>query len=404
MQTAPSASGQRLQQAAFWCALGAGAAAAVSIAISQILLGAALAALLIARIEWHAPKRWPWLAVFAVLSLLALAFSDLPSAGLPQVRKFYVWLMLVAICSTFSSSKHPRWLAAAWLAGGTASALRGLWQFGVKYQHAAARGENFYLSYVGDRITGFNSHWMTFSGQMMIVLLAGFALLLYGRPERRLRIALLVCLPIVGLALLLAWTRGVWIATGAALLYLLWGWRRWTVALAPALALAAFAFGPASLRERVTSLVKPHGQHDSNLHRIYTFRTGLEMIKAHPWLGLGLERVGPHVKEYIPADLPQELPEGYYGHLHNIYIHYAAERGIPATLAVIAFFLLTARDWLARLRRAPADSSAWLLRAGVAVVAGVLVTGFFEYNLGDSEVLGMTLAAVAAACAPRLDA
>ncbi len=399
MKPALSDGRERFQQAAFWCALGAGAAAAVSIAASQILLGAALAAMLLARVEWRAPKHWPWLAVFASLSLLALAFSDQPAAGLPQIRKFYVWLMLVAICSTFRSPDHPRWLTAAWLAGGTASALRGIWQFGAKYQRAAEQGKNFYLSYVGDRITGFNSHWMTFSGQMMIVLLAGLALLLYGKPERRMRFALLLCLPIVGLALLLAWTRGVWIATGVAVLYLLWGWKRWTVALVPVVALTAVAVGPASLRERVTSFVKPHGEHDSNMHRVYTFRTGVEMIKAHPLLGLGLERVGPHVKDYIPADLPQQLPEGYYGHLHNIYIHYAAERGIPAAIAVIFFFLLTAKDWLARLLHAPHDPAAWFLRAGVAVVIGVLVTGLFEYNLGDSEVLGMTLAAVAAAAA-----
>lgn len=395
------ATASRFESAAFYCALLSAACAAVSIAASQLLLGASLAALLAGRIPWRAPRYWPFIAAFATLSLLSMAFSDAPASGLSQVRKFYVWLMLVAVCSTFRTLAHARWLTLAWLAGGTASALRGLWQFAAKYQHARATGEDFYLSYVGERITGFNSHWMTFSGQMMIVLLAGAALLLFGSPGRRARRALLLGLPIVALALLLAWTRGVWIATAAALLYLLWSWKRWTVLLLPAAALAALALGPASLRERVTSLVRPHGQKDSNLHRVYTFRIGVEMIKAHPLLGLGLERVGPNVQRFIPPDLPQQLPIGYYGHLHNIYIHYAAERGIPATLAVLGFFLFTLRQWLARLRARPDAPDAWLLRAGVAIVIGVLVTGLFEYNLGDSEILGMTLAAVAAVASSR---
>lgn len=398
----PAAS--RFETAAFWCALGSAAAASVSIAASQILLGAALAALLIGRVPWRAPRHWPFLAAFAVLSLLSLAFSDAPASGLSQVRKFYVWLMLVAVCSTFRTLAHARWLALAWLAGGTASALRGLWQFASKYQHARAAGENFYAAYVGDRITGFNSHWMTFSGQLMIVLLAGAALLFFGSPARRARRALALGLPVVALALVLAFTRGIWIATGAALVYLLWCWKRWTVALLPIAALAAFLLGPASLRERVTSLVRPHGQQDSNLHRVYTFRIGVEMIKAHPLLGLGLERVGPSVSRYIPPDLPQQLPIGYYGHLHNIYIHYAAERGIPALLALLCFFAFTLRDWLARLHADTGASDAWVLRAGVAIVIGVLVTGLFEYNLGDSEILGMTLAAVALVASPRTDA
>ena len=390
----------QFEKAAYWSALGAAAAASVSIAGSQILLGISLAAMLAGRVRWRVPGHWPFLAVFAILSLLSMAFSDAPGAGLPQIRKFYVWLMLAAVCSTFRTVEQARWLTGAWLAGGTLSALRGLWQFGMKYQNAQAAGQDFYLHYVGERITGFNSHWMTFSGQLMIALLTGMALLMFGRPEKWMRRALMVCLPVVALALILAFTRGIWIATGAAAVYLLWSWRRWTVAMLPLAAVAALAVGPASLRERATSLVKPHGQADSNLHRVYTFRTGVEMIKAHPWLGLGLERVGPQVEAYIPRDLPKQLPVGYYGHLHNIYIHYAAERGIPAMLAIVLFFAFTLRDWLVRLGSG-ATEDGWVLRAGVAVVIGVLVTGLFEYNLGDSEVLGMTLASVAMTCACR---
>ena len=56
------------------------------------------------------------------------------------------------------------------------------------------------------------------------------------------------------------------------------------------------------------------------------WETGWNMVRAHPWLGVGPERVGPRFEEFMPP-WEGELPDAYYGHLHNIYIHYAAERG-----------------------------------------------------------------------------
>ncbi|MGC4053767.1 MAG: O-antigen ligase family protein [Paludibaculum sp.] len=383
------------QRIAYWSALGAAAACSVSIAAWQVLLGLALAAMLAGRLTWRVPRYWQALAIFAVWTLLSIALSDAPRTGMPQVKKFYAWLTLFAVLTMLRKARDVYWLAVAWLAGGTLSALDGLRQFGMKWSKASTAGKDFYTSYVADRITGFNSHWMTFSGQMMIVLLLCLALWFWGRPEKRLRWAFALCLPLVALALVLAFTRGMWIATGVGALYLLWSWKRWTVALVPVLALAAVLLGPAALKDRVLSLVKPHGQMDSNDHRKYVFRTGIEMIKAHPWFGLGPQRVGAHFREYIPEDLPKTLPEGYYEHLHNIYIHFAAERGLPAMLAVIFFFAATLWDWLRQLHKGAGEDE-WVLRGGVAVLVGVLVAGCFEYNLGDSEILGMTLAAVGA--------
>jgi len=108
--------------------------------------------------------------------------------------------------------------------------------------------------------------------------------------------------------------------------------------------------------------------------------------------------VAPSFKVYSPAPRPRELPEGYYGHLPNIYVHFAAERGLPAMLALLYFLLATMWDWLKAAANASADKL-WIYRAGVAIMIGVLVTGLFEYNLGDSEILGMTLAAIGAVSA-----
>jgi len=394
------ASDTPLQRAALCCAIGSAGSIAASIAISQILLGASLALviLLVAtrQASLRLPSGWQFLAFFAVWTTLSWLVNGHLFEGRFQIRKFYVLLIVVVIATTFRGLRDARWVVSIWLGLGALSALWGLGQFWRKWDLARRAGSNFYLSYVSARITGFNSHWMTFSEILMFALLAGLAIILWDRatPVRwrwTAGVAVLLC----GLAIVLAMTRGVWIAAAAGLLYLLWAWRRWTVLALPVVAVLAFAIGPPGLRERMISIVHPHGDADSNMHRYVTFRTGVEMIKAHPLLGLG-----PDIQQYVPADIPRPLPAGFYGHLHNVYVQFSAERGIPAMLAMIGFLVWNLWLWLRRLAQQAASAattaaSAWLLRAGVAMLIGVLVIGLFEHCLGSSVVLALTLSTVA---------
>jgi O-antigen ligase len=166
----------------------------------------------------------------------------------------------------------------------------------------------------------------------------------------------------------------------------------------PAVVAVAVLLAPASTRERFTSIVKPHqGATDSNEHRRVTWRTGVNIIEHHPWFGLGPEGVKYHFKEYVPADIKQ-LPEGWYGHLHNIYLQFAAERGIPTMLILMWMLVKIVWDFWRRLRKLPPGLSdaRFVLQGAIAVWLATMVGGVFEHNLGDSEVLTMFLVVVAA--------
>jgi O-antigen ligase len=201
----------------------------------------------------------------------------------------------------------------------------------------------------------------------------------------------------MALALLLGFTRSIWLATAVAGVYLCWFFRRWLVPLAPVALVLLFFLSPAAVRERITSLTRPKQGVDSNEFRVVTWRTGVRMIEKHPLLGLGPEGVKLHFAEYVPADIPRPLPSGWYGHLHNIYLHYAAERGIPTMLVLMWLLLEVLFDFWRGLGALPPGRSnrRFLLHGGIAVVLATMVAGFFELNLGDSEVLTMFLVVVA---------
>ena len=388
------------ENAPLWLAGAAAAVTVISIAAFETLLGLAIVSLLVTRAKWQWPRVTLPICLWIAGTFASAMASGEPRAAFPQIKKLYLFAMLFVVVTAFRKIGQVRWLVCGWALAASLSAGWGLLQFARKYEVARAAHENFYLAYVGARITGFMGHWMTFSGHMMMALLLIGALVFFGGFHRGLSRGatpwLIGAGVLIAAALLAAFTRSMWLGAVAGGVYLVWNWRRWLVLGIPVVLAVLFLANPFALRERALSAVQPHGQVDSNEHRVVTRRIGYQMIQAHPWFGLGPEQVGPHVMQYVPSDVKLPLPEGYYGHLHNIYIHYAAERGIPTMLALLWMLGQALYDFTRALRRLPAGAEArWVLHGAIAVIIAVMLSGFYELNLGDSEVLAMFLAVIA---------
>lgn len=391
-----------MRRAAFYLTCGSLGTILFSIALSQLLMGVALVALVISNEEIRFPPVRLPLALFFLATVIAAIVSGHPLEGMPQIRKFYVFAILLVVYSTFRTLAQIRAMVLVWAGIGLLSAVSSLVQFFHRYQQAQLQHAQNYDFYLWARTTGFASHWMTFGGEEMIVTLMLAALLFFSR-ERTGKWFGWICLPVLWIALVLGLTRSVFLL-GLPLggVYLLWNWKRWLlVGGLVAVGIAAVTI-PLPVRERVLSVVRPHGEIDSNMHRTITRRTGWEMVKAHPWFGLGPEQIKPHFNEYVPGDIPRPLPPGWYGHLHNIYLQYAAERGIPGLLMIswlIGRFLFDSVRWLGRSRAGSEARFVWY--GAVSVILAVLAEGFFEYNLGDSEVLTLFLAVMGWAYSAR---
>lgn len=379
--------------AAQWCMLLSAASVVLSIAACHILLGLALITLIGSGAPLRLPPvKWP-LAVFLGWTLVSMVASADPGSGLPQVRKIYAYSVVLVVSSVLLEAKHARWLAGGWFVAAALSALKSLVQFWRKVEQAGARGEDFYQFYVGERITGFLSHWMTFGGVGMMVLLVLLSVLFFaprlGKRERWLGWLGVVVLVA---SLLVSFTRSIWLATAVAALYLVWQWRKKLLWGAPVAVAVVLAAAPGAVKRRLESMTTVRGDKSASA-RIIMWRTGWRMIRAHPLLGVGPQQVGPQFGRYQPADV-KELPEAFYEHLHSLYIHYAAERGLPALAAILWLLGMVLRDHRRALRRGIGDENRFLVQAVVAVTIAVVVEGFFELNLGDSEVLTVFLTVV----------
>jgi putative inorganic carbon (hco3(-)) transporter len=286
-------------------------------------------------------------------------------------------------------------VALGWALAAALSSLWGMKQFLEKYVAASKTHQNFYTSYVDARITGFMGHWMTLSGELMTALLVIAAMVFFAR-DRNWTAWLIAAAVAVTIALALAWTRSMWLGTFCGGLYLIWFWKKWALAAVPVILGLLLVANPLDLRERAVSALFPHqGQTDSNAHRAELRRIGWEMIKAHPWLGIGPEQVSRQYQNYIRPDMPRPQASQYYGHLENDYVQYAAERGVPTMLALFGMIGWALFDFARTLRRLPREAEErWVLHAAVAVIIATLVSGFYSWNLNNSEVLAMFLAVV----------
>lgn len=387
-----------LRRSVFCLTLASAVAPLCSIAASHVLLGVSFLGLLVLRERLRFPPIKLPLALFFGGTVLSLLLSGHVVAGWPQVRKFYVFfLVLVLIATVFRTLGSVLDLVMWWTAGATCSALWGLEQFRERFAVAERAGGSLYEGLVLNRITGFMSLWMTFAGELVVVLLMLAAFLAFA-PDRRTRWRPLAgCALVMALALVLALTRGPWFGMAAGSVYLLWQWKRKALLALPVLAVVGFLAAPSAVRDRVSSIARPHSKYDSNQHRIVLWRTGLEMVKAHPWFGVGPEQVDNQFDRHVPADVPRPLPWGWRRHLHNIYLQYAAERGVPVLLVFLWLVGKVLWDFRKAADKLPPGLSApkAVLHGCIAAIIGVLVAGFFEHNLGDSEVLQMFLTVIA---------
>jgi O-antigen ligase len=365
----------------FGLTLASAAATLVSIAAAETLLAIACLTWIVIR-----PRVFVWpsyfipLCAFMATTTLALFMSPQPALGRAVIYKFWLFTMGLLAANFVSAPERARKSHSILLSVAAVTALYALFQFVVKYRR--------FLQNLGDdptvnfRITGFMGHWITFSAEQLLVWCAAIpAILILGRRW-------MVPLGIVGAALVFSFTRSAWLGAIAGLFVSAIIIPR-KVLIGVCLPIALIGAAASGLIYHRISMSFKQQNFAPDRARVELPIAGVRMIKDHPLFGVGPERIHTEFPNYYRGrDLASE--HFYYGHLENNILQLAAERGLLC-LAAFLWFIFELYGSLIEIVKTGSDDARWVAVSALAALTGFVVSGFFEFNFGDSEVLLLLL-------------
>jgi O-antigen ligase len=340
----------------------------------QFSIGVAHALFALTLIGWaalliveHRPPQAPRfavpLAIYAVLTLVSAMLSTDPTTSVIDSRQLFLFLLVPMTYDLITREWAPD-AATAIMSAGAISALVGIGQYAI-------------LNYnLDQRPHGTLGMYMTYSGLTMLIVCLAVAQTLFARSGRTWA-ALVV--PALAVALAVTFTRNAWIGacSAVAVLLLLKDFR--LLVVLPIIVAVVLLAAPGDIQQRFFSIFDTGNL--SNRDRLAMLEAGGRIVRDHPLTGVGPDMVLRAYPDYRTADAVLEMPP----HLHNVPVHVAAERGLPALAAWLWFVVVAALD-LKRLFNS-AGSLRWLPAAGLAAIVAMVTAGLFEYNFGDSEFL-----------------
>lgn len=365
---------------------------------------------------------------FVLGSVLSAFLSVEPATSLLGLKSLLTFLVVPMVAIRVRSRRTGEVIVDGLALAGSALALHGLVQF--------AGG----MDSLDRRIRGPLSHYMTFAGVLLVVLLVSVARVALGPGSRRARlllggvillgaglaalsvspdvpavarwplragvgaaflaaalaalrrgrglrrsVLLSLAASLMSAAIVLSYTRNAWIGGVVGVVVILAASAPRAILLFAPAAVAVGLVLPRPVLDRIAGTFSI--RETSNYDRLCMIEAGVAMIEDRPLSGMGLDAVKLRYPLYRRADAPRfRVP-----HLHNNMLQIAAERGLftlGAYLAILGVFFWRVGG---ALRRAASREDKRFLVGPLAAVAGITVAGLFEANFLDTEVLLPTL-------------
>ncbi len=324
------------------------------------------------------------LVVFFGWNAVAALFSPFVSQALNGVLNYWSWTaLLVGASLPWAAKRHLKTYSVFLAVSAALTVPMSALTFFI--------GTDFHNEHLYTKLPmgataayGYFSHHLTYGGVMIAAACFLAAWAIYGRTGKK--AGWWIASGAAGLGLFFSLARTYYLAAVPSAAVLLWKkGKRWLIGGFLAAAVfggMAFAFGPASFRQRIENtwnMNKP-----SNAERIYLWVSGFHMWETHPVVGWGpgiYEQVAGPYKAPYASRIHYPTFTGFLtkSHCHNLYLMIAIQAGAVGLVLFLAFVVLAFRGI-----RKQVDP---VLRYGaMAAFTAFLFGGIFEFNGGDAEV------------------
>lgn len=209
--------------------------------------------------------------------------------------------------------------------------------------------------------------------------------------DARRRLPALAAAAVLGLGLVVSYSRGGLMGLAAALVVIWWLGiqRKVPFAVAGVAAAVVGLLVTPRMLQRLQHELDPHDPNNTVLSRLPIWRAAIHMIQDHPITGIGLNSFADDLKLYAP-----QVQESHT-HPHNVLLNFWVVLGLLGLLAYVWAIV-----WLARAIAAgvKARGRLWPVYVGLAgALAAILVHGLVDTTIwrNDLALQFWTLAAIA---------
>lgn len=331
-------------------------------------------------------------ALFCLVGLAAALSSSDTLAALRYWRYYLVgFMLLVLLMDTLRTQQEIGQILTWGLLGAVLVSLLSIWQY-TGGMPTNLSWVDIRVSAVTTRVVGTFDNPNMLAGYLVAWLPFPVSRFLARSSSWRTRLTNLIVAALLGLALVLTFSRGGWLAFAAALFVIVACLEPRLFWAVPVLLLAAPLVLPPVIWQRLASIINL--EDTSNMVRLYVWGSSAQMFFANWLLGIGQGLV-PYARIY---------PIYQYGvvpalHAHSLILQLAVEGGVFSLLFFLWIGVALWRMVMRRWQVAPA----WTVPLGAALV-GHLVHGVFDHAWYDLRVMLVfwLLVAVASAVARQL--
>lgn len=174
-------------------------------------------------------------------------------------------------------------------------------------------------------------------GEYLILIIPTAVAMFIGRGEGLRRLSSFICIGIMGVCLILTWSRGAWLGLIFAALLFLFMWHRRSVWLIFA-GIAAIPILPSILPESIVSRFMSIGDlaDSSTSYRVYIWRAAVNMIGDNFITGIGIgESAWNRLYPLYSYQGVESAP-----HSHNLFLQIWIELGIFGIVIFVAFLFM----------------------------------------------------------------